>query len=43
MDKYRLISLAPCLVIVAAMIVGTFFGARFIKKMMQHDAENAEK
>lgn len=43
MDKYSMISLAPSLTIVAVMIVGTFFGVRFIRQMMAKDAAEAEK
>lgn len=43
MDKYNLISLAPSLVIVAAMIVGTGFGIAWLKKSIAKDAAAADK
>ncbi|WP_415901067.1 hypothetical protein [Neptuniibacter sp. QD48_11] len=43
MDKYNLISVAPSLVIVACMIVGTFVGIKVLKKMIAKDAAAAEK
>ena len=43
MDKYNLISLVPSLTIVAVMIVGTFFGVRYIRQMMAKDAAKAEQ
>lgn len=43
MDKYNLISVAPSLVIVAAMIIGTFVGVGVLKKVIAKDAAAAEK
>lgn len=37
-DKYSLISLAPSLAIIAAIIGITVFGIRFMKKEMDKDA-----
>jgi hypothetical protein len=43
MDKYNLISLAPSLVIVAVMIVGTVVGISVMKKCIAKDAAAADK
>ncbi|WP_415884613.1 hypothetical protein ACMXYV_08840 [Neptuniibacter sp. SY11_33] len=43
MDKYNLISVAPSLAIVAAMIIGTFVGVKVIKNMIAKDAAAADK
>jgi len=43
MDKYSLISVAPSLVIVAAMIIGTFVGISTIKKMIAKDAAQSDQ
>ncbi|MDO6514372.1 MULTISPECIES: hypothetical protein [Neptuniibacter] len=43
MDKYSLISVAPSLVIVAAMIIGTVVGIATLKKVIAKDAASAEK
>jgi len=43
MDKYNLISVAPSLAIVAAMLIGTFFGIKALKKVIAKDAAAAEK
>ncbi|MBP0049196.1 hypothetical protein H9C73_10655 [Marinobacterium sp. AK62] len=40
-DKYSLISFAPSIMIVAAMLVITFFGVRFMKREMAKDARKA--
>lgn len=37
-DKYSLISFAPSIAIIAAMLVMTVVGARFLKKAMAADA-----
>lgn len=43
MDKYNLISVAPSLAIVAAMLIGTFYGIKTLKKVIAKDAAAAEK
>ncbi|WP_286238572.1 hypothetical protein [Neptuniibacter halophilus] len=43
MDKYSMISAAPSLVIVAAMIIGTFVAVGALKKVIAKDAQAAEK
>ena len=40
-DKYSLISFAPSIAIVAAMLAMTFFGIMFLKKSMATDAAKA--
>ncbi|HSG03530.1 MAG TPA: hypothetical protein VLA39_07315 [Marinobacterium sp.] len=40
-DKYSLISFAPSIAIVAAMLVMTFFGIRFLKRSIEADAAKA--
>ncbi len=40
-DKYSLISFAPSILIVVAMIVMTVAGIRFLKKAMAQDAQKA--
>jgi hypothetical protein len=42
-DKYSLISFAPSIAIVAAMIVMTVLGVRFLKKAIAADAAKAGK
>lgn len=42
-DKYSLISFAPSIAIVAAMIVMTIVAIRFLKKAMAADAKKAGK
>ena len=42
-DKYNMISLAPSLVIIAAMIVIGIVGGRLLKKAIVRDAEKAAK
>lgn len=42
-DKYSMISFAPSVLIVAAMLVITFFGVRFMKREMAKDAANAQQ
>jgi hypothetical protein len=41
MDKYSLISVAPSLVIVAAMIIGTVVAVGVLKKVIAKDAAKA--
>jgi hypothetical protein len=43
MDKYSFISVAPSLVIVAAMIIGTVVGIATLKKVIAKDAAAAEE
>ncbi|WP_297312573.1 hypothetical protein [Neptuniibacter sp.] len=43
MDKYSMISAAPSLVIVAAMIIGTVVAVATLKKVIAKDAAAAEK
>ncbi|WP_292950288.1 MULTISPECIES: hypothetical protein [unclassified Neptuniibacter] len=43
MDKYSLISVAPSLAIVAAMIVGTVVGIVVLKKVIAKDAAAANQ
>ncbi|MGH1461286.1 MAG: hypothetical protein ACRBB6_04555 [Neptuniibacter sp.] len=43
MDKYSLISVAPSLVIVAAMIIGTIVGVSTLKKVIAKDAAKAQQ
>lgn len=40
-DKYSMISFAPSIAIVAAMLVMTFFGIRYLKKVIAEDAAKA--
>ncbi|SEF92291.1 MULTISPECIES: hypothetical protein [Marinobacterium] len=40
-DKYTLVSFAPSLAIVAAMIIGTFVAVRALKKVIAKDAAKA--
>lgn len=40
-DKYSLISFAPSIMIVAAMLIITLFGVRFMKREMAKDARKA--
>lgn len=42
-DKYSLISFAPSVAIVAAMLVITFFGLRFMKREIAKDAIRAQQ
>ncbi len=42
-DKYSLISFGPSVAVVAAMLVMTFFGIRFLRKAIAEDAKKAEK
>ena len=43
MDKYSMISLAPSLVIVAAMVIGTVVAVGVLKKVIAKDAAAANK
>lgn len=42
-DKYSLISFAPSIAIIAAMLVMAVVGARFLKKAMAADAAKASQ
>ncbi|MBV0931812.1 hypothetical protein [Marinobacterium weihaiense] len=42
-DKYSLMSFAPSIMIVASMLVITFFGIRFMKREMAKDAAKAQQ
>jgi len=42
-DKYSLISFAPSIAIVAAMIVMTLVATRLLKKVIAEDADKARK
>lgn len=42
-DKYSLISFAPSIAIVAAMIVMTIVAVRFLKKAIAADADKARR
>jgi hypothetical protein len=42
-DKYSMISFAPSIAIVAAMLVMTFLGVRFLKREMAKDAAKADQ
>ncbi|GAA0685778.1 hypothetical protein GCM10009104_09350 [Marinobacterium maritimum] len=42
-DKYSMISFAPSILIVAAMLVISFFGLRFMKREIAKDAANAQQ
>ncbi|MBA4502282.1 hypothetical protein [Marinobacterium marinum] len=42
-DKYSMISFAPSVLIVAAMLVISFFGLRFMKREIAKDAAKAEQ
>ncbi|MDY6891016.1 MAG: hypothetical protein SVU24_05325 [Pseudomonadota bacterium] len=41
-DKYSLISFAPSVAIIAAMLAMTFFGVRSLKRAIARDAVRAE-
>ncbi len=40
-DKYTMMSFAPSMVIVAAMVVGTFVAIHYLRKCMAKDAAKA--
>lgn len=42
-DKYSMISFAPSIAIVAAMLVMTFLGVRFLKREIAKDAAQAQQ
>ncbi|GAA0785582.1 hypothetical protein [Marinobacterium sediminicola] len=42
-DKYSMISFAPSILIVAAMLVISFFGLRFMKREIAKDAARAQQ
>lgn len=42
-DKYSLLSFAPSIAIIAAMLVMTVVGVRFLKKSMAADAAKASR
>lgn len=42
-DKYSMISFAPSILIVAAMLVITAYGLRFMKREMAKDAAKAQQ
>lgn len=42
-DKYSMMSFAPSVMIVAAMLVITFFGVRFMKREIARDAAKAQQ
>jgi hypothetical protein len=42
-DKYSMISFAPSIAVVAAMLVMTFLGVRFLKREMAKDAAKADQ
>ncbi len=42
-DKYSMISFAPSILIVAAMLVISFFGLRFMKREIAKDAAKAQQ
>ncbi|GAB0151627.1 MULTISPECIES: hypothetical protein [Marinobacterium] len=42
-DKYSMISFAPSIAIVAAMLVMTFLGVRFLKREIAKDAARAQQ
>lgn len=42
-DKYSLISFAPSIAVVAAMLVMTFMGVRFLKRAIARDAEQSQQ
>lgn len=42
-DKYSMISFAPSIAIVAAMLAMTFFGVRFLKREIAKDAARAQQ
>ena len=42
-DKYSMMSFAPSVVIVASMLVITYFGIRFMKREISKDAAKAQQ